>query len=145
MVHVVDVLAEEGRQDLHFGAIGSRGEVTRESGFFQSIDSSSALYLDENLLMPQGRGLLGQDGDLVGQDGGLVGLGNALVGHGGLVGGDLDSCDELPHGANINVMVHESGASLTEQVLLHSDATLLGLDILEEDAVEVLVSICLLF
>ena len=35
------------------------------------------------------------------------------------------------------MMVHENGASLTERVLLHSDATLIGLDLLEEATVRV--------
>ena len=54
---------------------------------------------------------------------------------GGLGSVDLDSCDELPRGDNFNVLVQDSGATLSERVLLHSDAALLGLDLLEEPAV----------
>ena len=135
-----DVLAGEARRDLHLGAVGSRDQVTRESGSSKSFDSSPELYLAQNLLMPQGSGFVGQDGDHVVQDGGLVvhqgglvvqdgGLGNqneglvnhdaglvgldVAVGCGGLVSADLNSRDEMPRGTNINVMVHESGASLT--------------------------------
>ena len=122
-----DVLAGEARRDLHLGAVGSRDQVTRESGSSKSFDSSPELYLAQNLLMPQGSGFVGQDGDHVVQDGGLVvhqgglvvqdgGLGNqneGLVNHdAGLVGldvavgcGGLVSADLNSRGTNINVMV----------------------------------------
>ena len=123
MVLVIDLLAEEGHQDLHLGAVGSRGEVTRVSRSFQSIDSSSALYLDENLLMPQDQGLLGQDGSLVYQDEGLVGLSDALLGPGGLVSiRDMNFCGELVRGANVCVLVHKRRARLREQEEVFGEA-----------------------
>ena len=105
----VDVLSQGGSQDLHLGA---------------------------DVLAVQDGGLRTQNEGLVNHDAGLVVL-DVAAGCGGLGSEDLNSCDEMPRGTNINVLVHESGASLTERVLLHNDATLLGLDILEEATVGV--------
>jgi hypothetical protein len=103
----VDVLSPGGRQDLHLDAV---------------------------VPAVQDGGLRAQHEGLVSHDAGLVLLDVAASG-GGLGSVDLDSRDELPRGDNFNVLVQDSGATLSERVLLHNDAALLGLDFLEEPAV----------
>ena len=89
----VDVLSQGGRQDLHLGA---------------------------DVLAVQDGGLGTQNEGLITHDAGLVVL-EVAAGCGGLGSEDLNSRDEMPRGTNINVLVHESGPSLAERVLLHNN------------------------
>ena len=79
------VLSPEGRQDLHLGTI---------------------------VPAVQEEGLRTQHEGLVSHDAGLVLLDVAASG-GGLGSVDLDSRDELPRGDKFNVLVQDSGATLS--------------------------------